>query len=202
MGPQAGIHWLLPTAVVIYISKSYFDGYLKEAGKEQYYVLKNAIGSLWSTFFSENRVVRTRLVASRGKMPADQKYSITVSVMAEADAGIRFKLLFEDESSAEKLNLAIAGFLTFLEAYYEGRLDAATGRHWIPQGADARSEAASRSVPEGFGRSFRMRVPARRAQGRLLPLPAGLSWAALPGQRRPGPPRSTCYARFWKIGTS
>jgi hypothetical protein len=31
MRPQAGIHWLLPTAVVIYVSKAYFDAYLKEA---------------------------------------------------------------------------------------------------------------------------------------------------------------------------
>jgi hypothetical protein len=126
MRPQAGIHWLIPTAVMIYISKAYFDGYLKEAGKEHYHVLKNAIASLWRSFFGEDRTVRWRLVTSQGKTPSDQKYSITISVMAEADTGLQFKLLFEDESSAEELNLAVACFLKFLEGYYEGRLDQPT----------------------------------------------------------------------------
>jgi hypothetical protein len=111
--------------VVIYISKAYFDGYLKEAGKEHYHVLKNAIASLWGSFFGEDRTVRGCLVTSRGKTPRDQKYSITISLMAEADAGLQFKLLFDDESSAEELNLAVACFLKFLEEYYEGSLDPA-----------------------------------------------------------------------------
>src|SRR5260370_35756836 len=68
MRPQAGIQWLLPTAVVIYISKAYFDGDLKEAGKEHYHVLKNAIHSLWRSFFGENRAVRGHLATSRGKI--------------------------------------------------------------------------------------------------------------------------------------
>lgn len=91
---QAGIQWLLPTAIVIYVSRSYFDGYLKEAGKEHYHLLKAAIGSLWSSFFGENRAVRVSLVASRGKVASDQQYSITISVMAEANSGLRFKLFY------------------------------------------------------------------------------------------------------------
>jgi hypothetical protein len=125
-GAQAGIHWLLPTAVVIYVSKSYFDGYLREAGKEHYHLLKAAIGSLWSSFFGENRAVRALLIGSRGKVPANQKYSVTISVMAEADSGLRFKLLFEDECSSEELNLGVAGFFGFLEKYYEDSLDKET----------------------------------------------------------------------------
>jgi len=42
-GPYAGIEWLLPTAVVFFICKSYFDGFLKEMGKEHYHLLKNAL---------------------------------------------------------------------------------------------------------------------------------------------------------------
>jgi hypothetical protein len=96
---------------------------LKEAGKEHYHLLKAAIGSLWSSFFGENRAVRARLVGSRGKVPADQKYSITISIVAEANSGLRFKLLFEDECSSEELNLAVASFLRFLEKYYEDSLN-------------------------------------------------------------------------------
>jgi hypothetical protein len=120
---HAGIQWLLPTAIVIYVSKSYFDGYLKEAGKEHYHLLKAAIGSLWSSFFGESRAVRIARVGSRGKVATDQKYSITISVMAEANSGLRFKLLFEDACTSEELNQAVASFLGFLERYYEGSLD-------------------------------------------------------------------------------
>jgi hypothetical protein len=39
-GPQAGIEWLLPTAAILYLGKSYFDGFLKEMGKDHYNALK------------------------------------------------------------------------------------------------------------------------------------------------------------------
>lgn len=32
-GPLAGIVWLFPTIVVLYVARSYFDGFLKEAGR-------------------------------------------------------------------------------------------------------------------------------------------------------------------------
>lgn len=122
-GPQAGIHWLIPTAMFVYVSKSYFDGFLKEAGKEHYHLLKAAIGSFWPSFFGENRAIRAQLVGSQGKVHANQKYSITISIVAEADSGLQFKLLFEDDCSSEELNLAVANFLRFLEKYHEGGLD-------------------------------------------------------------------------------
>ena len=33
-GPFAALEWLVPTAVIVYIGKSYFDGFLKEMGKD------------------------------------------------------------------------------------------------------------------------------------------------------------------------
>jgi hypothetical protein len=122
----AGVQWLLPTAVIIYIARSYFDGYLKEAGKEHYHLLKNAIASLWSSFSGRDRAVRVELIGTRGKIAAGRRFSVAISVMAEASAGLRFKLLLADASSAEELNLAIAGFLEFLGSYFGGRLDTAT----------------------------------------------------------------------------
>jgi len=45
-GPFAGIEWLIPTAVIVYISKSYFDGFLKEMGKDHYALLKAGLKTL------------------------------------------------------------------------------------------------------------------------------------------------------------
>jgi hypothetical protein len=127
MRPQAGIHWLIPTAVVLYITKSYFDGYLKEVGKEHYQVLKKAMSSFWSSFFGENRAVLATVVGTPGKLAADhEKYSLMISVVAEANSGLRFKLLFEDALSTQEFNLAVAQFLDFLQDYYAGSLDSTT----------------------------------------------------------------------------
>jgi hypothetical protein len=107
-GPQAGLVWLLPTAVILFIGRSYFDGFLKEAGKDHYQLLKERIASLWSLFFDDDRAIQTTVVGTPGKVPKDQRYSVTFSMMAEANSGLIFKLLLPDEISAEEFNLAIA----------------------------------------------------------------------------------------------
>src|SRR5471032_377269 len=46
-GPQAGLEWLMPTAVIFFIGKAYFDGILKEVGKDHYGLLKKGVKSLY-----------------------------------------------------------------------------------------------------------------------------------------------------------
>jgi hypothetical protein len=122
-GPQAGLFWLLPTAAIVFIARSYLDGFLKEAGKDHYQLLKKGIASLWPVFFGEGRAIRATLVGTPGKIPRDQTYSITFSMMAEANSGLTFKLLLRDDISAEEYNFVIAEFLDFLSRYYSGSLD-------------------------------------------------------------------------------
>ena len=126
-GPFAGFQWLLPTAVLIWFGKSYFDGFLKEAGKEHYARVKRGLSSLWPLFFGESRAVRMTAVGTPGKIrPGDAKYSLGISILAETGTGLHFKLLFPDDISAEEFNIATASFLHFLERYYGGDLDVAT----------------------------------------------------------------------------
>lgn len=47
-GPFAGFEWLVPTAVVLFIGKSYCDGFLGEMGKDHYALLKAGLKSLYS----------------------------------------------------------------------------------------------------------------------------------------------------------
>jgi|TARA_R110000851_G_C13082300_1_gene565908 hypothetical protein len=42
-GPYAGVEWFIPTAIVFFVAKSYFDGFLKEAGKDHYQLLKSKL---------------------------------------------------------------------------------------------------------------------------------------------------------------
>ena len=55
-GPFAAFEWLVPTAVVVLIGKAYFDGFLKEMGKDHYALLKAGLKSL----FQASRTERTQ----------------------------------------------------------------------------------------------------------------------------------------------
>jgi hypothetical protein len=65
-GPFMGIEWLLPTAIFVFLGKSYFDGFLKEAGKDHYQILKNALKKVSSKFFGKD-APKGRIVSSAGK---------------------------------------------------------------------------------------------------------------------------------------
>lgn len=118
-GPQAGIEWLLPTAVVLYVTKPYFDGFLQEAGKEHYHALKRGVASLWATFFGKDRKVRAVVLASSpAKVSQEPRYSWTLSLMAEVGERRAFKLLLSDAATREELELSVGKFLEFLIAYH------------------------------------------------------------------------------------
>ncbi|QOY91285.1 hypothetical protein [Paludibaculum fermentans] len=126
-GPYAGIHWLIPTALFIWVGKSYFDGFLKEAGKNHYSALQLGLASLWPVFFGKKRLIKITAVGTAGKIPLEAaKYSLGISLLAEAGPGLHFKLLFPDEMSALDYNTAIALFFDFLQKYYSGNLDPAS----------------------------------------------------------------------------
>jgi hypothetical protein len=89
-GPWASAEWYIPTAAMLYLAKGYFDGFLEEAGREHYHVVKKAIGSLWSAFFGEHPTVQVRIVTStQASQKADQAgtFSVALSVIAQGDAG-------------------------------------------------------------------------------------------------------------------
>ena len=117
----AALEWLLPTAVVIFLGKAYFDAFLKEAGKEHYHLLKAAVASLWRVFFGGERAVRLRFVATAGKAPDAGPYSLAFSIVAEAEGGYRFKLLLEDSIDETAFNAVTARFLDFLDAYHAAK---------------------------------------------------------------------------------
>jgi hypothetical protein len=106
--------WLLPTAVVLFISKAYFDGFLKEMGKDHYYLLKKGLIKLKVKL---NGYVAVRLTATPGKVSKEPAYSLTLSVYAEADDAQRFKLLIQNNVSDTEYEEIIDAFLSFLSAY-------------------------------------------------------------------------------------
>jgi hypothetical protein len=120
-GPFAGMEWLLPTAVIVYIGKSYFDGFLKEMGKDHYALLKAGFGKLQSKLLGSEAPKMT-IISTQGKTRSDQKYSLMYSILAEAGEGINFKLLIQREITEENYEQVIAAFLEFLQAFHSNSL--------------------------------------------------------------------------------
>ena len=53
--PMAGIEWLMPTAIFVYLAKPYFESFLKEMGKDHYALVNG--GSRSSTGASQDPIL-------------------------------------------------------------------------------------------------------------------------------------------------
>jgi hypothetical protein len=100
-GPYAGIAWLLPTAVILWIGKSYFESFLKEAGKDHYHLLKKALARIWHKLFSKEKIISISIITS-GKAPKkgdDDPYSIAFSIIYPIAPKTILKFLFHNDNS-------------------------------------------------------------------------------------------------------
>ncbi|MBI1815292.1 MAG: hypothetical protein HYR72_09965 [Deltaproteobacteria bacterium] len=122
-GPQSGVELLLSTAVFVLLARSYFDAFLKEAGKDHYHLLKSGMSWLWRTLLSRERKVNPRRVTTGGKILKGD-YSFALSVVAEAAGSVQFKLLIQDSLTEEQFHDVIVAFLDFVAAYDANQLGA------------------------------------------------------------------------------
>ncbi|WP_154662554.1 hypothetical protein [Solimonas flava] len=123
-GPYAGLEWLVPTAVVVFIGRAYFDAFLKEAGKDHYHILKAALKKLTKKFIGPSVPTGRIYFAGANKVQSPvPRYSLAYSVIASLGNGLSVKLLLPPDLSAEECNSAVEVFTAFLEAGIEGTLD-------------------------------------------------------------------------------
>lgn len=121
-GAFAALEWLLPTAVIVYLSKSYFDGFLKEMGKDHYTLLKAGLKTLQKRLLGPS-APKISLVGSAGKISKDQPYSLVYSILADGDAGFRFKLLIQTGVSESEYEEILEAFLKFLAYFHAHTLE-------------------------------------------------------------------------------
>jgi hypothetical protein len=115
--PQAGVEWLLPTALAVFFFKSYFDGIFKEIGKDHYCAMKAGLKPLWSRLLGP-AAPKMVVVGTQGKVRAGQPYSLMYSIVAEAGPQLRFKLMFPSSLSAQEYEEAVAAFFLFLKDFH------------------------------------------------------------------------------------
>jgi hypothetical protein len=124
-GLFAGMEWLMPTAIFAYISKSYFDSFLKEMGKDHYQLLKKGFNSLWKKLVGSEapQLVLVTGNSSPNKIIKNNPYSLYFSITAEARNNMQFKLLIHQNCTFEIYQRTVDSFLDFLEQYHNNKLE-------------------------------------------------------------------------------
>jgi hypothetical protein len=112
------LEWIIPTVIATYIFKSYFDGFLKEAGKDHYTALRN-----WLKKFAESgRLINVQTIyasQSTNKQPNKNTQSKSVSLLLQTKNGKIIKLLFDNDLAKEDWDNAIDQLLDFAIDNYE-----------------------------------------------------------------------------------
>jgi hypothetical protein len=122
-GPFAGLEWLIPPAVVLFIGRAYFETFLSEMAKDHYALLKQGINGLKGRFDK----VKVTMVGTPGKVSAEQPYSLVYAIYLEG--GPRRKLKFMPPSSDWEpavSDQAMEAFFEFVEDFYLNALDPET----------------------------------------------------------------------------
>jgi len=115
---MAAIEWVIPTAIAAYILKPYFEGFLKEAGKDHYYKLKSWL----KNFANKGRSIKVHTIYSDqtpNKKPNSNKQSQSVSVILQTKNDKTIKLLFDNDLIKEDWEDAIEKLLDFVIDNYE-----------------------------------------------------------------------------------
>lgn len=118
MGPQAGIEaWMFP-AIMVFIARSYFDGFLKEAGRRHYGLLADGLSRMRKRLFSRTDGVRFAVLRSDGEVKTE--FSQAIAIYGQVKKGRLLKLVFKDGCSEHEYRMAIRMFLRLLDSYHCG----------------------------------------------------------------------------------
>ncbi|HWK89821.1 MAG TPA: hypothetical protein VNP72_07490 [Longimicrobium sp.] len=101
LGPQAyaGIEWLVPTAIVVLISKKYLDTMTQETAKDHYQILKASLSKLLKRTVGKEREIRIQYITSkRQKLSAKQPGAVSIYLETRTDQLVKF--VFEDNLDA------------------------------------------------------------------------------------------------------
>ncbi len=120
--PYACPEWFIPAAVVAFVGKSYFDGFLKEMGKDHFYILKNHLSELTNKLMSKPRI-EPIMMGSKGKLSTNNPFSNGLSIQSETNDGYALKLLLPKADGNTDYSMHIHHFMMFLSDYHNGIRD-------------------------------------------------------------------------------
>ncbi|RDT51944.1 hypothetical protein DXF93_23775 [Escherichia coli] len=118
-GAMACPEWFIFPVIAAFISKSYFDGFLKEMGKDHYHKFKESLANLTTKVMTTPRIEPT-LISSQGKVSSNNPFSLAFSIHADAENGYTFKLLIPKSVTGSEYGLIANRFVEFLSDYHLG----------------------------------------------------------------------------------
>ncbi|GHF24223.1 hypothetical protein GCM10017044_18550 [Kordiimonas sediminis] len=118
----AAIDWFIPTAVFLFIAKSYFDGFLSQMGQDHYLLLKTAFSKL----IPNGSVKTVKHVSSPNKSTSDVQCSSAFSCFIEVEGIGTVKFSFIEENlNLEEVEQVSDQLVKFLQCLQKNRLSAA-----------------------------------------------------------------------------
>lgn len=105
-GFYASIEWALPTLVIAYLAKPYFEGFLQEAGKDHYQALKKGILQLTHRLYGKHPERRER------------KRSLLFSTIVSLQDGRSLKFIFPEGVAIEKFETAVDSMHSLLSEHF------------------------------------------------------------------------------------
>lgn len=124
----SGLEWALPGLIVVYIAKSYFEGFLQEMGKDHYDKLKIWLKKI--LLKSKDSKVTTFSVGEK-KIDPSNTQSKAISIFIELSNGQKIKLLFDEELSLNEWNKAIDSVLELILENYQNPSEDELGKKLI-----------------------------------------------------------------------
>jgi len=108
-GPFMALDWLIPTGIILFIAKPYFETILKKMAEDHYVMLKSATSKLWQKMFGANPEIERFVVVHGGKIK-ESIFSRSFSVTAQSVDGHKITLLFLKGANQEEFDAAIEMF--------------------------------------------------------------------------------------------
>jgi len=133
-GPFATVEWFIPTAIIAFIGKAYFEEFLKEMGKDHYNSFKSSLAKLTKKTVSQPRIEPV-LMSSQGKISSDNPFSMAYSIVAEGNDSYRFKLLIPKCSPSVNYETIVLKFMDFIAHYHALGLDSIASQQISRSGA-------------------------------------------------------------------
>jgi hypothetical protein len=116
---KAGLEWVIPTAVCLFVANKYLGTLLQEAAKDHYPTLKNAVLRLVRRTTGTTREIKLAVISSSAeKVRERDPATLTVWIVLRDSRRAVFR--FDHELPAETLALATDALFRLLEAHASG----------------------------------------------------------------------------------
>lgn len=113
----AAAEWAIPTIFCAYILQSYFEGFLSEAGREHYQILKTWLKSKLP-ILKTVKVIAISSDNSPDKISQSTQQSKTFSIACITAANVQLKFLFDDNLDIVDWELMLDKALELIEKHF------------------------------------------------------------------------------------